>query len=1095
MKRWIGCLLMGVLFSFLVVSPGVAQTTFGSITGTVIDPNGSAVPGAKVIATSEGEGSVRQVNTEASGIFNVSNLNVGTYRLQVSVSGFAPYEATGLILSANQILNVNIHLAVAHAAASVVHVHGVTAISTETTNISNVTTARVLTQLPAISRQKADQGIASYELLNPGTSSTSGNSEVNVPGVLQMSVVPTMDGIAVTANESNIGGGPIQPGQDAIQEMNFQLANTPAEFSTPANIAVVTKSGTNEFHGAAFWTYNGNSLNARNYFSSKVPFRVYNDFGASLGGPIRKDKTFFFGDYEGSREASNVVVTGNTALPAWRTGDFSGVSKPVIDPTTGKPFFNNMIPSYRISPVSQKVQDFFYPFPNFGPPGLQSGNWRGQFPAQTGFTHFDNFDVRVDQNFRNGDKVFTRFSYRRMPLTAHENTLPPVGQRIQLRTAESAVVSWTHLFSPAVLNEARYGFTRQRNAYHTTLIGSDIIKQVGIQGVSTVGIFAVPAFTITGLTTTDQPNTNNLSLDTDFEWTDNLSWNRGRHSMKFGIDVIRDQIGGQTFSNTIYGSYSFTGIYTGDAYADFLLGIPQTTSLVVPTPARHLRGTLWSLYAQDQFKVNPRITANYGLRWEYDAPYYDRYGTNANFDPATDGWVVPDVGLAHINPLYPTNIPIIAASKVGYPKNGLVDSRKLNFYPRIGIAIKPFNNDKTVVRAAYGIYGNPIYGGAGRALGGGPFAGSVSYFNAINNGVPLFSFPEPFLTSGKIASQTAFGINPRLRTPYTQQWNLTVERQLGTAAVRLSYVGSHSVNLVYARNLNQPEPSTTPFSPSRYFYQNFTTITWYDNGADEEYNGLQASIAKHFGANLTFNVGWTWSRDLTDAQNTGGSFYGGPIQNQFNLAAEYGPNEITPTHRVYGYVVYQLPFGTGQRFLDTNSRVAQTLLGGWQMAWNGVVQSGQFFDPSYSGFDSSNTNTLGGRPDVVPGVSPRAVGTQSITNWFNPAAFKIPGCPNNDTVCAHPANVGRFGTLGVGTLRGPAIYNADLALSKFFTLYDNIRLQFQANTVDVFNHPDFALPAANISSPGTVAQITSQIAPSLGSNAGRQLDFMLRLQF
>jgi hypothetical protein len=217
------------------------------------------------------------------------------------------------------------------------------------------------------------------------------------------------------------------------------LANTPAEFATPANIAVVTKSGTNGYHGGAFWDYNSGDLNARDFFSAAAPFRVYHNFGGSLGGPIRKDKTFFFVDYEGSREAASVVVTGNTPLPAWRSGDFSGLSTPIIDPLTGAQFPGNRIPASRINPVSQKSEDFFYPAPNFGPAGLQSGNWRGQFPAQTGFTNFDNFDVRVDQNFGNGDKVYARVSYRQLPLTAREAVLPPSDREI--RYADRAALS------------------------------------------------------------------------------------------------------------------------------------------------------------------------------------------------------------------------------------------------------------------------------------------------------------------------------------------------------------------------------------------------------------------------------------------------------------------------------------------------------------------------------------------------------------------------------------------------------------------------------------------------------------------------------
>lgn len=1095
MCRWGTYLLLALCLGLLSAGLSVGQTTFGSITGTVTDPSGALVPRAKVSVTNEGEGTVRQVTTGTTGVYTVPNLNVGTYRIRVSAAGFATYERSGLILSANEVLSADVQLALAKAAGTIVQVTGSgTPIATQTTNISNIKTSRDLLQLPSISRHAGDEGIYTYVLMNPGVSSVPGNSISNVQGVRQVTgVLPTMDGIAVMAYP--IGPGPVQPSLEGVQEINVQLADTQAEFATPANIAVVTKSGTNQFHGGGFWDYNSGSLNARNYFSPTVPFRVYNDFGGSIGGPIKKNKTFFFADYEGSREAAKVVVTGNTALPAWRTGDFSGISTPIIDPVTGSAFPGNIIPSGRISPVSQAVQNFFYPEPNFGPAGLQSGNWRGQFPAQTGFTRFDNFDVRVDQNFRNGDKVFARFSYRRLPLTARENSLPPVGQRDQLRGSRSAVLSWTHLFSPTLLNEFRTGFTRQRNFYYPDLIGSSILQQVGIHGVSTTGIHDVPAFYITGLTTTDQPNPKALTLDTDFEWTDDLSWARGRHFMKFGFDAIRDQLGGYNYPNSIYGQYNFTGVYTGFAYADFLLGVPQTTQLTVPTPPRYLRGTIWSMYAQDQFKVTQRLTANYGVRWELDGPYYDRYGSIANFDPATGGWVVPDSGLPHINPLYPKNVPITSASKAGYPGKGLVDYPMHNIYPRVGVAYRPFHSDTTVVRAAYGIYSNLIYGSLGRALGGGPFSGSTTYVNALNNGVPLFSFPTPFLPTGTTATQNAFGINPDIVTPYTQQWNATVERQLGSSgALRLSYVGSRSVNLIYPRNLNQPPPSASPFSVSERPFPLFNTITYYDNGAGQNYNSLEVTVAKNYGKNLTFNGGWTWAKDLTDAQDTAG-FSGPTIQNQFDRAAEYGNNQITPTHRFYGYAVYQLPFGRGQRFLRANSGVAQAVLGGWQMAWNVVLQSGQFFTPSYSGFDPSNTDSFGGRPDAVSGASSSVAGTQSIDNWFNAAAFKIPGCPDANPFCAKPANIGRFGNAGIGTLRGPAIRDADFSLSKYFTLRENTRLQFRMMMVNAFNHPNFALPSANISSPATVARITSQAAPTFGTVAPREIDFELRLEF
>ncbi len=1067
------------------------QTTFGTITGIVTDPSGAVVPGAKVSITNEHEGTVRQITTGSTGVYTAPNLAVGSYRLQVSAAGFATYEASGLTLSSNQVLNADVHLALTQSGTTVEVSASGAAISTETSNISNLKTSRDLQELPLISRHGGDQGFYTYVLQNPGVNSMPGNSLNNVQGVRQQTgVLPTMDGIAVMAYP--IGPGPVQPSLEGVQEVNVQLANTPAEFATPANFAVVTKSGSNEFHGSAFWDYNGSRLNARDFFSPAAPFRVYHDFGGSFGGPIRKDKTFFFGDYEGSREAANVVVTGTTPLPAWRSGDFSGLKTPIIDPLTGAQFPGNQVPASRIAPVSQKVQNFFYPLPNFGPPGLQSGNWRGQFPGQTGFTHFDDFGVRVDQNFSNGDKVYARVSYRRLPLTAREAVLPPIGQRDQLRGARSAVASWTHLFSPAVLNEFRTGFTRQRNYYYPDLVGSDILQQVGIQGVTTTGIHNVPAFNITGITTTDQPNSQALTLDTNFEWTDNLSWTRGRHAMKFGFDAIRDQLGGYNYPNSMYGTYNFNGTYTGFGYADFLLGIPQTTQLSIPTPPRYLRGTTWSLYAQDQFKVNQRLTLNYGLRYELLGPYYDRYGSIANFDPTTGAFVLPDAGVSNVNPFYPKNIPLLAASKAGFPDQALVRYPKANFYPRVGAAYKPFGDDKTVIRAGYGIYGNLVYGSLARGLGGGPFSGSTTYTNALTNGVPLFSFPYPFLPTGTTATQNAFGVNPNLSTPYTEQWNLTVERQVGSAALRLSYLGTHSAELIYARNLNQPPPSTIPFTNSRRPYPIFNTITYYDNGGNQRYNALQATIARNFGSQLTFNAGYTWAKDLTDTQE--GTFSGPTIQNQFDRRAEYGNNLLTPTHRVYGYAIWHIPVGKGHRILNRGGLV-EAVLGDWQMAWNAMAQSGQFFTPSFSGFDTSNTNTIGGRPDVVPGVSTAAAGTQSTNNWFNAGAFKIPGCPDSNPVCAKPDNVGRFGNAGIGTLRGPRIANADFALSKYFPIRERLRMQFRVNMANVFNHPNFALPASNISSPATVGRITSSVPATFGTVAPREIDFQLRVEF
>jgi hypothetical protein len=803
------CVVAAVLYFGLLVTPIAAQTTFGSITGTVTDPTGAVVAGATVSITSEATGVERRVSSSDAGVFNVPNLNVGLYKLRVEAKGFRIEERTGLALNANQVINVDFRLTVGPAQSETVEVTGAApAIDTETGALSYVKTSKDLLQLPLVARTAGDFGFYGFTYSNPGVSKVAGQSNPAVNGMRILDTAPTIDGIMVMAYLTGQGGGPVQPSMEGIEQVNIELAGTQAEFAKSANFTVVTKSGTNQFHGGGFWDYNGNDLNARNFFSAAVPFRVYHDFAGSLGGPIRKNKAFFFVDYEGSREAAKTVLVDNTPLPAWQTGDFSGLNVTVKDPTTGQPFPGNMIPANRINPVSQKAQAFFYPPPNFGPPGLQSGNWRGLVPGQSGFTHFDDFDVRVDYNFSSKDIVFARVSYRRLPVIADDGNISPDGFRTQIRNSRSAVVSWTHNFSPTVLNEFRTGMARMENFFFPNLVGLDVIKQLGIQGIGvTQPLHDVPAITITGITSTDVANPYTDTLDTNFEWTDNLSWTRGSHFLKFGVDAIRDQLSKVSWPDTIYGGYNFTGAYTGFGYADFLLGIPQTTSLAVPTPKSYLRGTLWSLYAQDQFKVSRTLTLNYGLRWEAPTPYHDRYGDIYSFDRANGSLVIPDNGVSNLNPLYPKNIPVTTVSQANYPGNSLLTFRKLNFYPRFGIAYKPFDNDKMVVRGGYGIYGDTIYGSVTSGMTGGPFSGSETFTNAIANGSPLFAFPNPFLAVGATSTQNVIGLNPNLRIPYSQQFNLTVERQIGQIGLRVAYVGARSVNLVYAANINQPPPA------------------------------------------------------------------------------------------------------------------------------------------------------------------------------------------------------------------------------------------------------------------------------------------------
>jgi hypothetical protein len=1063
-----------------------AQTTFGSITGTVIDQSNAPIPGAKVTVTNQGTQLRQQVSTSSTGVFNVPNLSVGVYEVRVEAAGFGAFEKGDLVLNANQVLNVDASLSVAATASSTEVTATIGAIDTETNALMSLRTASDLKNMPVVSRQDGGSGYHATLAWNTGFS-PSPNGTIYVNGTrTRPGASPTMDGIRVM--QFPLGAGPEAPGLDSIEEVNLQFGNTQAEFMTQAQWTVVTKAGSNEFHGSLYWNYNGNWLNARDFFATSVPFRVYNDYSATIGGPIRKNKTFYFGNYERSTESALTLLNLDVPLPAWRMGNFAG-AKTITDPTIGQPFPLNVIPTNRISTSSRSVQDL-YPLPNFGPPTLQSGNYRDQVPGYTGQTNFHHFTFRADHNLRTSDRLFGRVNARFIPRT-NASTFPALGTWHQLYQGRNAVVSWTHLFGPTLLNEFRAGGSYIGQSYHLRTLGKDYLQRWGIQGIDVPqNIYGVPVFSITGLTSisgTEQ----RYAGGTNYQATNNVTWTLRDHFLKFGFDYIRDGYFGDIYNGNIFGQYNFSGVYTGLGFADFLLGIPQTTNVAAPNPPRDFRGNLLGFYAQDQFKVSRKLTLNAGVRYQLLGAYYPLSGTMYNFDPGTGTLVIPDGGLNRVNPQFPQNIPIVLASKVGYPARSLVRSNDFSIEPRIGFAYKVLSN--TVVRAGYGIYANTIYGQLGQKMQGGPFGGAVTYTNSISGGVPLFSFPQPFLAVGTMGTQDVQGTNPRLRMPYSQQWNLTIERQLAGLGLRASYVGAANVNLIYTRNLNQPPASTIPFSNSRYYYPVYHAISYDDNGATDKYHGFEMAATKRAGRNVTFSSGWTWGKDLTDTLDT--TTYGsGVIQDQFSRVSEKANGSLVLTHRIFAYGVYALPVGRRQRFLSKSHPVVEALFGSWEFAWQVVTQSGNFFTPSFSGFDPSNTNSIGGRPDVIPGVNLYPA-NQTVTGWFNPGAFAIPGCPASNPVCTTPANVGRFGNSGVNTLRAPPIRNLDLALMKSFNIRDRARLELRMLANDALNHPNFTIPRSNISSTATVATVNSTTAESSGARTFREVHLVVRLEF
>ncbi len=1100
-----------MVFSFLLViclvSKVAGQSTAGSITGTVTDASGAIVPGAGVTVINENEGVSQHATSASDGVYHVTDLVPGTYTLQVRAKGFSTLERRGIVLDANRVVNVDVKLTVGSAATKVEVSAVAPVINTESGSSNYVKTAEQVEDTALLMRQShSNLGFAVY---NPGANNGA-SAEVMANGIRTLDGYSTTDGIVEMADPDGVGGGQISPDLDTIAEINYTIVDPQAEFKSPANLTTVTKSGTNQLHGLGFYEYNSNDMNAANTFTHTVPYHVYNDFVVQMGGPIKKNNTFFFANYDQEFNRNQTVISsGDVPLAAWRTGNFSSLTTITLkNPFTGVAFPNNTItPSTLITSQGQNTVNYFWPLPNAGAGGATTANWQGDQPG-LGLTK--TLDGRVDHLFSSRDAVFVHYTYRHIHSHSTTAQLPPLGTGFQERDSTTGALSWTHTFTPTLINQALFGVARNSNVYHPNLIGSNILNTLGIPGVPASGLYGVPYFTVNGggttLTNTEQTS-DGASVDTDFHFSDNLSFVRGKHSLKFGFDAIRDFIPGLTYGN-IYGTYNFTGTFSKNALADLLLGLPATESLSIPVPEQTLRGTMWAMYAQDSWKLTSRLTANYGVRYELNGPYYDRFGRIMSFNPVNGDVVLPDNGLSSVNPLYSNSIPLETASSAGFPANSLLEYRKLEFYPRLGLAYKLTSDGKTAIRAAYGIYGDTIYGALGQDtdqyFGGGPFAGSESLTNTITAGAAAFTLTDPF-TSGATGTsaklQNVGGTNPNLKIPYLQQWNVTLERQIGTMGVSIAYVGAHATNLLYDRNLNEPAPTTTPYASTLLPYYSFDshnlgTITYIDNGATQNFDALELVAKKNMGRGLLFNTSFTWARDLTNQMDENWAF-GQQIQNQFCLSCEYGNNEDTPNKRYIAEAVYILPFGHGQALGNNVGKVGNGFIGGWTLSSVVTVQSGPYYTPSFATYDPSNTDTLGGRPDVIPGFS-TVPQDRTPSNWVNLAAFAIPGCPFTNPVCSTPtANLGRFGTAGINILMGPPDRNWDLAVMKNFHTTERFVWQVEVQFDDVLNHPSFAAPTGNISTANNGgADITAlNAAPFQGSAATRTIYAMIKLMF
>lgn len=1056
MRLVILCLsLSGALF---------AQATFGTVTGTVTDSTGSVVPGASLEIRNEGTNIARSIKTDSSGNYEFTHLNAGKYAVTAKAQGFKTYISRGIEIESLRTVRVDVRLEVGEVGVEVTIEGAAPVVETDVPSISDVKTLRDLRDLPLNIRSTVsgtgDSGLYRYVFMTP-TGGQGGGSRFSLGGGRGSQNYFNVDGISSNSPAFGNSIGPAEPSFESIQEVRFEIVNNKAEFGEVANITAITRGGTNERHGALFWFHENSALNARPYFAPVRGQNIRNNFGVSTGGPVLRNKAFYFGTYEGERQRQPAVITPNMPTVLMRQGDFSQLLQQtapiaVRDPLTAAPFAGNIIPASRLNAGAVRWQNKFFPLPNFGAPNLTVANYRENVPQQI---RHDQFDVRADYNLRSNNTIYARVSYKRSEPKVLDSGLPAeiAGYRVQTRMARQVAISDTWTITPTLINEFKAGFARNYNPRRGILVGQELVDLLGVQGVPPApGVFNVPTVSILGFHTVGQ-----LAMaapaENTFQFVDQLTKIRGRHTFKAGVEYRPQQY--NDFVRPQFGTYTFNNTYSNYSYADFLLGFPQSSSRNTVRPPRYARFYFLSGFAQDDFKISQNLTLSYGVRYEYDQPARDRNDVIFNVDAAQGRLVVPNQTILDnfVNPLFPRNIPIVTAQAAGFPTRALRRGDFNNFQPRIGFAWRPFGGTKSVIRGGYGLFSDDFTADVFSSLYGGPFAVTETFVNALVNGSPELNLQRPFRAVGATGNVDVTGLSLGMRNAYAQQVNLTVERDLGAGAgLRISYVGTKSTQLVYGRNINQPAPSTVPFAQSRRPFPLFRNIVMRENGGSHTYHALSTEVERKWKAGLSYQVAWTWGKTLTDVDETGGVEGGTTLENAFDRRRERADAQYNPRHRFISTVMWELPFGKGKRYA-ADSGIANAILGGWQLTGSYIAQTGEYLTPSFAGVDTSNTQTLGGTPDRI-GNGNLPSGQRDIERWFDASAFAV------------PAN-GRFGNSGRGVLIGPGRQAASAGLFKSFPIRERMFFRVQASFTNLFNQANFDIPALNISAQGAVARI------------------------
>lgn len=1064
-----------LLFALALSLSAMAQSTTGTLVGTITDASGAIVAGAKIRATNLGTGTLSETTSGAVGEYALSNLPAAAYKVRIESPGFRSVDVNEVRLLLNQTVRTDIRLEPGAVEQSVTISSAAPLIQTDSASIVNNVDTHAVVTLP-LNGRTLDRLI----LITAGNASDSPSNPKLAGSLHWGGSVYSIDGVGI--NDIGNGGAAYSfrtqlsttPSIDTIQEFKIETNNAKAEHEGSAAISIITKGGTNQFHGSLFAFNRNREFSANQYFNNanrqqRPPFNR-NEFGLSGGGPIVRNKTFFFGSYEGLRQRQATTSFFPFATSAMKAGNFAGV-RDIRDPLSGLPFPNNQIPTARLDPRAVRLGSFM-PLPNT--PGTTAAGTGLNYVANVGnVIDVNRSSIRGDHHFNSANSINVVMTYAKGSPYFVSNGGPNEYGNFSDGgyITKSASMTYNRTLSPNKQNEFRYSYfshgsirVGQNTSFDPLSLFPSLYGPLPIGGLPNIAFNGVYGRIY------DSGGSERAPQMTQ-QLTDNFSWNRGRHTMKAGVDIgFSRNASNPAAGGAQLGSFTFNGRYSNDPYSDFLLGFPITSVRGTPSLVNLLYYTRYGAYIQDDWQVNSKLTINLGMRYMLQTQVQERDGSFANFDLEKGVFVVRSEG----GKLAPLSLPRLLQSYpiVGSEANGwgsdVIKADHNNFGPRFGFAYRPFNNSKTVVRGGFGMFYNviPVFIGIRQiSNANAPFQLSETFESGVTQ--PTLTLASPFPGVGAIAANPNLtAVNRQIRNTLSSQWNLTLEREVGkNFGVRATYLGNKGTRVPwYNYERNFPLTQAAGTIQSRRPFQPWASILALDTNGNSITHQGQLELIRRFASGLYIQTNYTWTRTLDNV-----AIVGTP-QNPYNAALDRGNGDSIRRHVAYTSATYDLPFGPGKRFATAGGFIGK-VVGGWTVATIMQFRTGNPFGVSFS---PNQAGWYANRANVVN--SEFYAKDQSIEGYLNPTAFAVP-------------TPFTFGTSARNMLIGPGQKIVDFSLLKSTAITERIRIEFRAEAFNLPNNVNFGNPAADLTAPANFGKIRGT------SVEARVIQFGLKILF